>query len=121
MITVPDTTNQPKIAIGFSTRGNDFYFKLIPWIVQVTYNYPKVALIFAVNGHGADLAQEALFHKVMEDIPDYFFIVDTDVVPPEGAIEEAIKANKDVVVAPVWMYNDFSNEIHFKIHYNLNE
>jgi hypothetical protein len=107
-----------KIAIGIVSRGNDINYKLAQFLFNLKDDkeYEYKVLLYK-SPYSAQKGQEALF-KLMEDIDfDYAFITDTDVSCEDGVIKKLVEVGKDVVVGPVWHFDELHSDLHLNVHY----
>jgi hypothetical protein len=106
-----------KIIIGIVSRGNDINSFLVKFISLISKDCKHdYSVIINKSPHSAQKGQEALF-KSLESIDfDYAFITDSDVSCDIDTIDKLMEAKKDVVVAPVWHYDESSDDVHLNIH-----
>lgn len=61
---------------------------------------------------------EQIFMKAKSQNPDYLYVNDADVAPPNDAILTLMRDELDIVVSPVWMYTPTSNCLHLNVSRN---
>lgn len=106
------------IVIGIPTRGDDLHWGLAMFLINQAKRVDiKVGFVMCVCPISARRAQEGNLKEMWNTDADYYMTLDTDIVPPEDAIDKMMACDKDVVVAPVWHFDPPSKEIHLNIHY----
>lgn len=103
--------------VGMSTRGNDIYPKVIQFLFKLQ-GKEGVYVCIQPSPINAAEGQRFLFEMALQKELDYLIILDSDIVPPEDAIEQLIASNKDIVTAPIWFCNSgrFCLNVSYKDH-----
>lgn len=105
-----------KVLIGIATRGCDMYYKLAGWLLNQQHKEGlQLEVLFAQSNSSASYSQNLLFKAVAEGDWDYLLMLDSDICPPDDAIERMLEADKDMVKAPVWHFSPHTREIHVDI------
>lgn len=107
-----------KITIGITSRGADIYYKLVDWLVYYNQCRPiewDLEIAVHMSPYSADAGQQKVFDSAVNNNSDYLFIVDADVCPPKGCIEKMIERGKDIILAPVWHFDNSLKDIHLGI------
>lgn len=104
------------VVIGIATRGCDIHYELVLFLLK-----QKADVLFAKSSASAAFGQNLIFDTFYKNSYEYLMIIDSDVSPVNGVISKLIEADKDIVTAPVWMYDPFTNDIHLNVHLTLNK
>lgn len=94
------------------------YHKLINWLIGYSGTRKdgiEIDTVLQISPYSAATGQRKLFDTAKEKGVDYLFIVDADVCPPSECIEKMLAAGKDVVIAPIWHYDGYGNDIHLGV------
>jgi len=105
-----------KLIIGVCTRGNDLYYKLIDWFIPYI-NQPKMAteILLQPSPHSASYGQGRLFETAIDHGADYILVIDSDIGPVDGCVERMMSHDKDIVLAPIWFYDDAQRDVHLNV------
>ena len=103
-----------KIVIALATRGSDLYYKLIEFILAQTKKY-DIEVTFDVCGYSAEISQRMMFLRLIDMKFDYCLLVDTDVAPPLNTLDKLLAAKKDIITAPVWHFDPWSQDVHLNV------
>lgn len=108
-----------KLIIGIPTRGNDISSGLLSFILN-TIPHLDICILLGESSVSATLAVEILWKMLVDKLGtfDYYMQIDSDIIPPVGALESMLTKDKDIVVAPIWHYDPLSKDIHINIHLN---
>lgn len=100
----------PKIVVGMASRGYDVCPHAITFVnhVQKTHN---AIFVSQICGFNAVPAQEGVFWRAHEQEADYLLIIDSDVIPNPDSLDILLACSKDIVVAPIWHYNNMNGQI----------
>jgi hypothetical protein len=63
--------------------------------------------------YSATDGQEKLFNTFADSDFDYLLVVDADVVPPLDAASRLLAHDKQIVIAPIWFYDDAAGTISY--------
>jgi hypothetical protein len=109
-------TLKTKVAIAFTTRGNDLYWKTVLWLLNQSNIFQDFSILASVSlwGPGA----EQLFEQVTKMACDGVLVVDSDVAPANATLLRLIESGKDIVTCPVWMYDGATHDVHLNCHYD---
>lgn len=109
-----------RVIVGIPTRGDDIGCGLMRFLLTTISEKNDLAInvIIGQSGVSAALAVDKVWEMLASQLGsfDYYLQIDTDIVPPKGAIESMIAKDKDIVVAPIWHYDNISKDIHLNIH-----
>ena len=105
-----------KLAVALSSRGNDIYINLVPFLIDIARRYNHTICVGVCN-FSAEAAQRLMFQKLYT-VPDwdYCLFVDSDIGPPAKAIDKLIEADKDIIGIPVW--HCVLDDVHLNVHYD---
>lgn len=109
---------KPKVLIGIPVRGTTMERRLLPFIrhQEKSSNY---AFIMHQCPYSAAGAQEAIFNRALDNNVDYLLMVDNDVIPPVDVLERMLARKKDILVIPVWHFDQLDKTIHLNISTNF--
>ena len=97
---------KPHILIGIASRGRDIHFKLPAYIhYMLNRKDYKCDLWVSMCPYGADIAQNELFQKAMDEDYDYLLNIDSDVIPQPDTLDKLLAVGDGVVSAPIWHYD----------------
>ena len=105
-----------KLIIGVCTRGSDLYYKLINWFIPYI-NQPKMPteILLQPSPHSASYGQGRLFDAAIDHGADYILIIDSDIGPVDGCVERMMSHDKDIMLAPIWFFNDDQRDVHLNV------
>jgi len=101
-----------KIAICVPTRGNDIYYKLMLFCCAESRKGHDI-ISFPCNG-GAAISQTKLFDAVLIGGYDGMFLIDSDVCPPDNALDVLIGHRLDIISVPTLMTS--GKDVHWNYH-----
>lgn len=108
-----------KVIIGIATRGTDIHYSLIAYLLNLQkQSKHDIHIILAQCSISPYIAQMTLLENALKETFDYFFFIDSDVCPPDGAIDKIIEINGDIVTIPVWHYDENTQEVHLNASIN---
>lgn len=110
-----------KILIGIPMKGTTMERRLLPLLMHLRGRGMDVDLMLHQCSYSAAGAQEAIFKSALEKGVDYLLMIDNDVIPPIDALERMLVHKKDVLVIPVWHFEDSTGDIHLNIIQNFEE
>ena len=106
-----------KVQVGIVTRGNDINYRLAQFMWLLTrnnhYTYPEPIIVRSPY-HLRD-GQRLLFACLGKRDFDYAFITDADVACEVNTIDKLVEVREQAVVAPVWMCDSNTNDIHLNV------
>lgn len=102
-----------KVAIAYTSRGNDLVYALPGYVLKQERKYPGLDCIAALSLWGP--ATETLFSSLVNHPAEYFHIIDSDVIPPDDALDKMMANNVDICAAPAFMYDAATNDVHLNI------
>lgn len=100
-----------KLLVGVCTRGADIHFKTYEFMAHTVFSTPGAQMVMVHSPFAASDGQEKLFNMFADSDFDYLLVVDADVVPQLDAFAKMVAHDKQIVLAPVWFYNDKYNTI----------
>lgn len=101
------------LLVGACTRGADIHFKTYEFLTHTAFNVRDAHLMIAHSPYTAAEGQEKLFQQFADGGYDHLLVVDADVVPPLDAYQRMVKHEKEIVIAPVWYYDNETNEVFY--------
>lgn len=96
------------------TRGDDIYWGQVTFLLRQFAIFRNASLFYGVNGHVC--AIENMLQGLTKRGFDYAWFMDADIGPDTLTPLRLIARQKDVVHAPVWMYDPNQNDIHLNSH-----
>lgn len=96
------------------TRGDDIFWGQVTFLLRQFAIFRNASLFYGVNGHVC--AIEEMLLRLTKRGWDYAWFMDADVGPDALTTLKLISRQKDVVHAPVWMYDPAQNDIHLNYH-----
>ena len=99
------------LLVGACTRGADVHFKTYEFMAYTVFSNPGARMVMVHSPYAAADGQEKLFQLFAQGKHDYLLVMDCDVVPPLDAAKRMLEHDKQIVIAPVWYYDDESNNI----------
>jgi hypothetical protein len=99
------------LLVGACTRGADIHYKTYEFMAYTVFSNPGAQMAMVHSPYAAADGQEKLFNLFAESKHDYLLVMDCDVVPPSDAAKRMMAHDKQIVLAPVWYYDDDSNTI----------
>jgi len=108
-----------KLVIGIPSRGDDINTGLMQFILKTITTSPyHVTIATSKSNVSAVESVNFLWEMIKKKLGnfDYYMQIDTDVVPPDNALASMIALDKDIVVAPIWHYDEVTRDIHINIH-----
>jgi hypothetical protein len=107
-----------KVLIGLATRGNDIHPALVEWMLwEIGKSKYSVQLSMIISPHSAANGQQQVFEIAWEHGYDYVLIVDSDIIPPKGAVDKMVEDAKDILLAPIWFYDGHTKDIHLNVNF----
>ena len=103
------------LLVGACTRGADIHYKTYQFISTTVYNTPYAQMAIVHSPYSAAHGQQKLFEIFRDNKHDHLLLLDCDVVPSNDAYQRMVAHKKDIVVAPVWFYDDESNSVFYGI------
>jgi hypothetical protein len=101
-----------KIAICVPTRGNDIYYKLMLFCCAESRKGRDV--LSSPCNSGAAVSQGRVFDQVLEGGYDAMFLIDSDVCPPDDALDVLLAHKLDIVSVPTLMTS--GKDVHWNYH-----
>ena len=108
--------NKPKIFISIPCVGGVIHHELALRLIQWTHDAEmNVKVRFYSNLSPLDNARNRAVKDFLEDYDDYFFHIDDNIIPPENALKELIKADKDVIAPTCFIWKPGDDGISFPL------
>jgi hypothetical protein len=92
-----ETSYSYKVLVGIASRGNDINAHLLNLLLR-----EKKPVITAICNFSPNRAQNDLLRFAHHLNAEYLVCIDSDVIPPYGAIDKLVSHGLDIVSAPVW-------------------
>ena len=90
--------DRPSVFISIPTASGDIYHKLALRLIEWSHDPTlKIKIQFYPHLSPLDNARNKAVKDFLEDYHDYFLHIDDDIIPPPNALQELIKADKDVI------------------------
>jgi hypothetical protein len=102
-----------KVAIAYTSRGNDLCYAMPGYILKQERKFPGLDVIAALSLWGP--ATENLFSTLANHPANLLHVVDSDVIPPDDALEKLVENDLDICAGPVFMYDSATNDIHLNV------
>ncbi len=115
-IEIPEEVLNKRVCIGFTTRGNDIYFRTVFFLLNQLNVFKNLSVMAVAKLWGP--GSEQLFKAMAEGPFDYLLFLDSDVAPRDDTLVRMILRDKDIVSCPVWMCDMGAKpHIHLNLHY----
>ena len=115
-IEIPEEVLNKKICIGFTTRGNDIFFRTVFFLLNQMNVFKNLSVMAVAKLWGP--GSEQLFEAMAKGPYDYLLFLDSDVAPRDDTLVRMILRDKDIVSCPTWMCDMGARpHIHLNLHY----
>ena len=116
-LNIPEEVLNKKVCIGFTTRGNDIYFRTLFFLLNQMNVFKNLSVTAVAKLWGP--GSERLFETLAKGPFDYVMLLDSDVAPRDDTLVRMILRDKDIVSCPTWMCDMSARpHIHLNVHYD---
>jgi len=111
-----DYNERKKLIIGVCTRGNDLYYRLVDWFIPYV-NQPKMPteILLKSSPYSAAVGQGMIMEAAVAKGADYLLMLDSDIGPTDGCLEQLMSHDKDIILAPIWFFDEAKKDIHINV------
>lgn len=113
-----EAEKKPKLAIAFTSRGNDLFYGLPAYILQQDRVFGDIACLAACSLWGP--ATERMFQALADKDFDFVHVLDSDVCPHPDTTQALVNHDLDIVSSPIWMYDAATNDLHLNVCRDVN-